>query len=158
MNSVGPARGEQAAPRPAPRLLAALSFAADKDYLGLARMMATHVAGLLDYPLSRVADLRLAVDEACALFLGPGVAEAGPPPGPAGPAADAAARIGLSLLFESVAGTLRITVSGPVPRRRPPLDGLGWSLLCALVGEPRWEVLDRIGTLTLTEPLPVARR
>jgi serine/threonine-protein kinase RsbW len=164
MNTVGPARGEQAAPRPAPRLLATLRFAAEKEYLGLARMTAAHVAGLCDLRFSRVTDLRLAVDEACALFLGPVAAVTDTPSGaPSDAPSDvraggAPARGGLSLTFEVAAGTLRITVSGPAPRRRPDLDGLGWTLLCALVGEPGWEVLDGIGTLTLTEPVPVTGR
>ncbi len=144
MNPVGHARREPEAFRPAPRLLATLCFSAEKDFLALARSTTTHVAGLLDLPFSRVTDLRLAVDEACALFLTPGSLAPGAEIG------------GLALVFASFGGELRITVSGPAPLARPDLDGLGWMLLCALVGQPRWEVEQDVGVLTLTEPIPAA--
>lgn len=151
----GPAegpRGEPVAPRAEPRRLATMTFAADKDYLALARMTAMHVAGLLGLPIGRVTDLRLAVDEACSVFLA----------GPSGPAAPLLARgrrdaATLTLRFELLAGDLRISVSGPAPLRRPDGDDLGWTMLCALVGSPRWEVQDGVGTLTLIEPIPTGR-
>ena len=139
----------EAGPDAAPRRLAVLTFAADKDYLALARMTAMHVAGLLGLPIGRVTDLRLAVDEACAVFLA----------GPSGPAAPLLPRgrstaATLTLRFERLAEHLRISVSGPAPLRRPDEDDLGWTMLCALVGSPRWEVRDGVGILTLTEPIP----
>ena len=128
------------------RRLASIGFAADKSYLSLARMTAMHVAGLLGLPLGRVTDLRLAVDEACALFLtAPAPAAPGEGPGQ------------LQLRFDQEGGTLRIRVSGPAPVRPPDADDLGWTMLCALVGEPRWESYDGIGTLTLLEPIPTGR-
>lgn len=132
--------------------LATVSFAADKDFLALARMMAMHVAGLVGLPIGRVTDLRLAVDEACSLFLVPPVGPHAPLlPAPHGPAL-------LTLRFDRLAGGyLRISVTGPVPPRRPDEDDLGWTMLCALVGSPRWEVRDGLGTLTLTEPIPAGR-
>jgi hypothetical protein len=145
-------RGEPVVVRTEPRRLAVLTFAADKDYLALARMTAMHVAGLLGLPIGRVTDLRLAVDEACSVFLA----------GPSGPAApllphDRRAAATLTLRFERIAEHLRISVSGPAPLRRPDEDDLGWTMLCALVGSPRWEVRDGVGTLTLTEPIPTGR-
>src|SRR5579863_1282999 len=86
-----------------PRRLAVLSFAADKDHLALARMTAMHVAGLAGLPIGRVTDIRLAVDEACSLFLsGSRGAEAGAM---------------LSVRFDRLPGQLRISVSGPAPER-----------------------------------------
>jgi hypothetical protein len=127
----------------APRRLAVLSFAADKDHLALARMTAMHVAGLAGLPIGRVTDIRLAVDEACALFLS----------ALHGARTDAM----LTLRFDRLAQHLRISVSGPAPERSPDAEDLGWLMLCALVGPPHWEVRDGIGTLTMTEPLsPVA--
>jgi len=151
--SLGRERGPVDAPRGEPRRLAVMTFAADKDYLALARMTAMHVAGLLGLPIGRVTDLRLAVDEACTLFLA----------GPSGPDAPllassrAAESATLTLRFDRLAEHLRISVSGPVPLRRPDEDDLGWTMLCALVGWPRWEVRDGVGTLTLTEPIPTGR-
>ena len=132
--------------------LATVSFAADKDFLALARMMAMHVAGLVGLPIGRVTDLRLAVDEACALFLVP-------PAGPHAPLLPASHGPELlTLRFDRLAGDyLRISVTGPVPPRPPDTDDLGWTMLCALVGSPRWEVRDGLGTLTLTEPIPAGR-
>jgi serine/threonine-protein kinase RsbW len=129
-----------------PRRLALLSFAADKDHLALARMTAMHVAGLAGLPIGRVTDIRLAVDEACSLFLGGLAAAVGAEPGAM-----------LTLRFDRLPDHLRIAVSGPEPARRPDGDDIGWLMLCALVGRPAWAVRDGIGTLTMFEPLsPVA--
>ena len=125
-----------------PFRMAALTFPADKDYLALARTSVMHVAGLLDLPIGRVTDLRIAVDEACSVFLSP------PPTIPST----------FELGFERHAGYLRVTVRGPAPATWPPGDDeLGWRMLQALVGEVRAETEDGIGTLTLIEPLPGAR-
>lgn len=143
-------RGEPLLLRPDVTRLASVSFAADRDYLALARMTAMHVAGLLGLPIGRVTDLRLAVDEACSLFL----------TGPAAEVPDEAprrARGSLALHFDREGETLRVRVAGPAPGRGPDEEGLGWTLLCALVGEPRWEAHDGVGTLTLTEPIPTGR-
>lgn len=136
--AAGHANREPDAFRPS-RLLATLCFSAENDFLALARATAMHVAGLLDLSFGRAADLRLAVDEACALFL----AEDGRIP--VG---------GLALVFADLGAHLRITVSGPVPRCAPDQAGFGWMLLRALVGETRWEVDEDVGILTLCEPLP----
>jgi len=125
--------------------LAVLTIPADKHYVAMARMTALHVAGIVGLPISRATDLRLAVDEACGLFLGLGRAL------PAGPAS-------LTLTFTRHPDALRVSVSGPAPSRRLlDDDDLGWTLLCALGGEPRWELHDGTGTLTLTEPLSTGR-
>jgi hypothetical protein len=152
-------RGEPFVLRPEVRRLASLSFVADTDFLALARMTAMHVAGLVGLPIGRVTDLRLAVDEACSLFLAdPG----GPMPAakprvvPAGNARPARGMV--TLQFDRHGDMLRIRVSGPAPARRPDEDDLGWTMLCALVGEPRWETRGDVGTLTMTEPIPTARR
>lgn len=122
--------------------MAALTFPADKDYLALARTSVMHVAGLLGLPIGRVTDLRIAVDEACAVFLTP------PPIVPSA----------LELSFERHAGYLSVTVRGPAPATWPPGDDeLGWRMLQALVGEVRAETKDGVGTLTLIEPLPGVR-
>ena len=123
-----------------------LSFTAREEYLALARSTTVHVAALLGIPFTRAADLRLGVDEACAVFLEPMAFLDRKSPASAGRT--------LTVLFESVDGQLRITVSGPAPHRQPDLEGLGWTLLRALLDEPHWEVEGAVGTLTLTEPIP----
>ncbi|WP_212516749.1 hypothetical protein [Actinospica acidithermotolerans] len=119
--------------------LASVEFTAEKDYLPLARMATMHVTGLLGLPIGRVTDLRLAVNEACALFVG------GEPAG--------AGRRRLAVAFDRLEGWLRITVDGPAPSRPPTPDDVGWTMLCALVEEPHWQVRDGAGTLIFTEPL-----
>lgn len=123
------------------RRLAVLTFAADKDHLALARMTAMHVAGLAGLPIGRVTDIRLAVDEACSLFL-----------------TDPAIRSGamLTVRFDRLPEHLRISVSGPEPARRPDAEDLGWLMLCALVDGLSWQVRDGIGVLTMNEPLTLA--
>jgi serine/threonine-protein kinase RsbW len=151
---VGLPRQEPATDPIRPRRLALLSFAADKDHLALARMTAMHVAGLSGLPIGRVTDLRLAVDEACSLFLSGLSAFAG-----STRLSDTGTEIGamLTLRFDRLAEHLRISVSGPAPDRGPDTEDLGWLMLCALVGRPTWQVSDGIGTLTMLEPLsPVA--
>jgi serine/threonine-protein kinase RsbW len=127
--------------------MAVLSFPADKNYLALARTTAMHVAGLLDLPLSRVTDLRLAVDEACAVFL--------TAPHSAGAVADrpAGAPTVLELRYDLYPGRLCVSVRAPVPASWPEADELGWTMLQALVSEVRTEVADGIGTLVLVEQL-----
>ena len=158
--STGHNTAEPVYARTGPRRLALLSFAADKDHLALARMTAMHIAGLAGLPIGRVTDIRLAVDEACSLFLTGLVdmkvesTDTAEPTGSSELAEPGGAMI--TLCFDRLAEYLRISVSGPAPRRNPDADDLGWTMLCALVGRPRWEVRDGIGTLTLTEPVPTA--
>jgi serine/threonine-protein kinase RsbW len=119
--------------------MAVVAFPVDKDYLGLARLATMHIAGLLGLSLSRVADLRLAVDEACTTFM----------------TDHGAGRDGLELSFERYPLHLCVTVRGPAPARWPRRDGIGWMMLEALVGEARATVAGDVGTLTLIEPLGV---
>lgn len=127
------------------RALAVLTIPADKHYVAMARMTALHVAGIVGLPISRATDLRLGVDEACGLFLEQGRASF------AGPAS-------LTVTFTRLEDVLRVSVAGPAPSRSMVEDDLGWTLLCALGGDPRWEVRDGTGILTLTETLPTGRR
>ena len=124
------------------RRLAALTVPADREYLALVRMSAMHVAGLLEFPVGAVIDLRLAVDEACSVFL--------TAPGGAAPGL-------LELSFASDGARLRVTVRGTAPPHWPDPDDVGWALLQALVGELRAETDGGLGTLTLIESLPRAR-
>jgi anti-sigma regulatory factor (Ser/Thr protein kinase) len=133
---------------PVARRMAALSFPADKDYLALARTTAMHVAGLLGLPISRVTDLRLAVDEACTAFL-----TAGRAAGAAGVLRETALRDTLDLRYDQYPGQLWVSVRAPVPPSWPEVDEIGWTMLQALVSEVRTEVDDGIGTLILIEEL-----
>jgi serine/threonine-protein kinase RsbW len=142
--------------------LAALAVPADEDYLALARQTTMHVAGMLGLTIARLSDLRLAVNEACALLLGPpasasapvATSGSGPASAPA-PASGSTAAVALELCFERRPGQLLVTVRGPAPVSRPDPGEMGWLMLQALVGEVRWETSGGTATVTLVEPVPV---
>ena len=127
--------------------LAVLVIPADKHYVAVARTAAVHVAGIMGLPLSRTTDLRLAVDEACGLFLHKAAA------------APTGATSRLTISFTRLGEALQVSVSGPAPERQLLDDDLGWTLLRALCGvEVQWRQDDMTATLTLTEPLPAAHQ
>lgn len=128
--------------------MAVLTVVADKDYLSLARISAMQVAALLELPLPQVADLRLAVDEACASFL------VAAPGRSAEPAVTTGAT--LHLCYDRYADHLRVTVRGRAPALWPTREELGWEMLLAVADQVRTEVVGGIGTLSFTEPLPRA--
>ena len=129
--------------------MVSLTLLADEGYLPLARASAMHVGAILAFPLARVADLRLAVDEACISFLD-GATHNDPdllhapytPPGK------------LELSYDRHNTSLHIVLRGVAPVAWPDRDELGWAMLEALVSEVRAEVRDGMGVLTLIEPLP----
>jgi serine/threonine-protein kinase RsbW len=129
-----------------PFRMAALLMPADKDYLALARLAAMHVAGMLGLPVGRVADLRLAVNEACALLLSaPAIVPAGQ---------DATAENALDLSFDRCPEELRVNVRGPAPATRPDPEDIGWLVMQALVDEVRLETVGATATVTLIASLP----
>ena len=132
-----------------PFRMAALAVPADKDYLALIRTAAMHVAILLPLTVDRIADLRLAVDEACtALLAGPHGAAAAAAP------ADGAGEL-LELSFERYPDRVEITVRGPARGGLPGRDEIGWAMLEALVGEVRVAFEGGASAeLTLVVPLP----
>jgi serine/threonine-protein kinase RsbW len=103
---------------------------ADPDYLAVIRSASAHVATKFGCTLSEVADLRLAVDEACGLLLRHTV---GAQPGPG--AGDLECRF---VLEDSV---LRVVLSRQAQDvARPEDDEFGWTILSALVDDILWRV------------------
>jgi serine/threonine-protein kinase RsbW len=125
--------------------MAELTVLADKDYLPLARISAMQVAALLQLPLPQVADLRLAVDEACTTFL------VAAPGRSVEPAALSGGR--LYLCYDRYPDHLLVTVRGAAPAMWPAQDELGWEMLQAVAAVVGTEVTDGIGTLTFVESL-----
>lgn len=125
--------------------MAELTVPADKDYLPLARTSAMQVAALLQLPLPQVADLRLAVDEACTTFL------VAAPGRSLEPAEVSGAR--LRLCYDRYPDHLLVTVRGPAPAMWPAQDELGWEMLQAVAASVGTEVTDGVGILTFIEPL-----
>ncbi|WP_194915565.1 ATP-binding protein [Catenulispora rubra] len=104
-----------------------LTVPAHKDYVVIVRSAVAQLAACSGYTLQQVTDLRLAVNEACALLVGGlGVIECR-----AEVRADAGSEV------------LRVTVTAPaaggfdVPDA-PDTDGLGWNLMTALVDALAW--------------------
>lgn len=128
-----------------------LSMIADRDYLALARTSAMHVGALLAFPLARVSDLRLAVDEACVCFLD-SAARREPDAFGMWPAPES-----MELSYDRYPDELHVTVRAAVGADWPAAQELGWAMLRALVGDVRVDALDGMGELTLILPLPTGQ-
>jgi len=88
-------------------------------YLSVLRTATAGLAARLDFTLDDIEDLRIAVDEACALLLAEAV-----------PGAD------LRCSFEITADAIRVAVCVPtVGARAPSRDTFAWTVLTALAGE-----------------------
>jgi serine/threonine-protein kinase RsbW len=89
-------------------------------YLGVVRTATAGLAARLGFTLDEIEDLRIAVDEACAMLL------ALPGPRPAGEAT-------LTCRFRVLDNALAVTVSAPVGERAvlPPEHSFAWQVLTA---------------------------
>jgi serine/threonine-protein kinase RsbW len=92
---------------------------AQSAYLSVLRTATAGLAARLDFTLDEIGDLRIAVDEACAILL-----------------QKAAPDVNLACRFDLSGDTLGITVSVPTVDGRPPTrDTFAWTVLTALAGE-----------------------
>lgn len=88
-------------------------------YLSVLRTATAGLAARLDFTLDEIEDLRIAVDEACAILLQQAV--------PGGV---------LRCVFRLVGDSLRVTVSAPTTDGHAPArDTFAWTVLSALAGE-----------------------
>jgi serine/threonine-protein kinase RsbW len=116
-----------------------IEIPADRLYVVLARSAAVHIGAVLHLGITDVTDLRLAVDEACALFL-------------LHPAFPDGAAVGLACRFAAYPEELRVTVRAPVSEAfAPDTEGIGWIMLGALVDDLAWTRRHGYGTVTLTK-------
>lgn len=100
-------------------------------YLAVLRTAAAGLAARLDFTLDDIEDLRIAVDEACALLL---------------PIAVEGAQ--LTCRFELQDAVLQVAVSVPSTADVPPEPGtFAWTVLSALAGDV--EVVRKDGVITL---------
>jgi serine/threonine-protein kinase RsbW len=103
-------------------------------YLSVLRTATAGLAARLDFTLDEIEDLRIAVDEACAILL-------------------QQARPGsvLDCVFTLVGDALRVTVSAPTTEgRAPERDTFAWTVLTALAGEVESAVAeDRTVSISL---------
>ena len=96
-----------------------LRLPADGAYLSVLRTATAGLAARLDFTLDEIEDLRIAVDEACAMLLAQAV-----------PGAD------IECEFELMAETLRVSVAVlTLDGQQPARDTFAWTVLSALAGE-----------------------
>ena len=110
-----------------------LRLPADGAYLSVLRTATAGLAARLDFTLDEIEDLRIAVDEACALLL-----------------PDAVRAAELTCVFSLAAETLSVTVSVPSRSGRvPQRNTFAWTVLTALAGEVDATV-DSAGIVSVT--------
>ena len=103
-----------------------LTVPADPAYLAVLRTASAGLAARMDLTLDEIEDLRIAVDEACALLLRPA-------PGTAEEAQEHADDV-LTATFSITADVLEVRVAGP-GRSLPERSSFAWAVLEALAGE-----------------------
>jgi serine/threonine-protein kinase RsbW len=120
-----------------------LEVPADPAYLAVLRTATAGLAARLDLTIDEIEDLRIAVDEACALVLGPQpldgstdrhAVEARPAAGLAGEGAATGQQVRpvLRARYELDGTGMRVEVSGPA-RTLPGRESFAWAVLEALV-------------------------
>lgn len=112
-----------------------LTVPADGAYLGVLRTAAAGLAARLQYTLDEIEDLRIAVDEACAMLIRL-----------ANPAAELRCR------FDVTEAALGVEVAVPTPAQAtlPPDSSFTWKVLGALAQDASATVADTQATITLT--------
>lgn len=107
------------APGVGPRDLVTLNLPAAGAYLSVLRTATAGLAARMDFTLDEIEDLKIAVDEACAMLL-----------------ASAVAGADLACEFELGGDTMRVSVSVLTLDGQPPSrDTFAWTVLTALAGD-----------------------
>jgi serine/threonine-protein kinase RsbW len=110
-----------------------LRLPADSSYLAVLRTATAGLAARLDFTLDEIEDLRIAVDEACALLL-----------------SDALPREPLTCRFTLLPDALEVAVVAVTSSGRPPgRDSFAWTVLTALAGEVEASADDGVVSVTL---------
>jgi serine/threonine-protein kinase RsbW len=112
-----------------------LTVPADGAYLGVLRTAAAGLAARLHFTLDEIEDLRIAVDEACAMLIRL-----------ATPAA------ALRCRFALTDDELRVEVAVPTTQDAtlPAPSSFAWKVLTALAGSPSASVTNQMATIALT--------
>jgi serine/threonine-protein kinase RsbW len=115
--------------------LVVLTVPADGAYLSVLRTATAGLAARLHFTLDEIEDLRIAVDEACAMLL-----------------SDAARNTELICRFEVSADALSVAVRVPdIGQKLPGADTFAWTVLSALAGDVRADVSGGSATIWLTK-------
>jgi serine/threonine-protein kinase RsbW len=123
------------------RDLVVIKLPAVGAYLSVLRTATAGLAARLDFTLDEIEDLRIAVDEACAMLL-----------------AQAVAGATLECEFELLGDAMKISVSALTEDgREPSRDTFAWTVLSALAGEVDSSAdLDNRVTISLLKHRTVA--
>jgi serine/threonine-protein kinase RsbW len=122
-------------PQPDDNSIVELRVPASSAFVAVLRSVAAGLAARCDLTLDEIEDLRIAVDEACALLL---------------PLAAVGAQV--STQFRLSAGQLTIDATVPGrPGELPSRDGFGWTVLNALATDVDVRVDGERVTITLTK-------
>lgn len=114
---------------------------ADADYLAVVRSASAHIATRLGCTLAEVADLRLAVDEACGLLLRHTHQDQDQDHDRQPGADDGVGAGDLECRFLLDGSALHVVVSRRARHTAPPQsDEFGWTILGALVDDIIWRV------------------
>jgi serine/threonine-protein kinase RsbW len=113
-----------------------LSVPAESAYLSVLRTATAGLAARLHFTLDEIEDLRIAVDEACAMLV-----------------SDAADSTDLTCRFAVAEDMLSVAVSVPVngTPRLPGAQTFAWKVLTALAGEVHAEHSENQATIRLTK-------
>lgn len=95
-----------------------IELPASAAYLAVLRTLTASLAARLDFTLDEIEDLRIAVDEACALLL----------------AGVTSSNARLECVFRHGDGALTVTICAP-SQRTVQRDSFAWTVLSALAGE-----------------------
>jgi serine/threonine-protein kinase RsbW len=118
-----------------------LSIPADGAYIAVPRSVVGNLAARNNFTVDEIDDLRIAVDEACALLL---------------PQASDGV---LECVFEIDPPLLRVTTSAAVPNGwKPDTTSFGWTVLTALVESVAAETVDGRLTITVTSSATAAEK
>jgi serine/threonine-protein kinase RsbW len=109
-----------------------IAVPADSSYLAVLRTATAGLAARLGMTLDEIEDLRIAVDEACAILLPIGATGAE-----------------VTCEFRVTPATLHIDVSLPVKGQLPGPQSFSWQVLTALAGEVRADHSDGTATIHL---------
>jgi len=115
--AAAPASGQADGSREA-RDQVTICLPAEGAYLSVLRTATAGLAARLDFTLDEIEDLRIAVDEACAMLLGQAVP---------GTSLECTFTLGHDLM------TISVSVLSQAPRP-PASDTFAWTVLCALAG------------------------
>jgi serine/threonine-protein kinase RsbW len=111
-----------------------LRLPADSSYLSVLRTATAALAARMDFTLDDIEDLRIAVDEACAILL---------------PQARDASDLACEAWLGDATITVRVTVESDRPAA-PPENGFAWRVLTALTSNVAAELDEDRLSLTLS--------